>query len=501
MRSKHKIVALLLVTVFTFSFGNSQDTPKNIRDAKNEKEKIETDSIIENKNKFPKLRLEDAIKYGLDNNQKLKAAFNKTNAASYNYKSAFTTRLPKIYAEANYSYLEANSARPATQSNENAVTGGIRISQVIFNSDLNTEIFSRKIGSRNAELRFRELTNETIQGVVNSYLAVIQNEARLKIVNNNKKMLEEFLEISQFKYKVGSSGVQDVYRFEAELAKIEGEVALAEANLRNSKYNLNKVLNLNVNTEHTFSTGDEISNIFTHDVLPITAMNKNPSTREEITKFLALNALKNSNNAKIAENALEEIENRYKNLRNSRFIPQIEGFARYNKDNIGASGKSLDFRLASDRDSEYWTAGISARLPLFTSGEITYAQRGLNAQREAINNEKNAVIQEVETAINSDVSKVLAAYTVFRSSERTKNAARKYLDIVSDQYREGLIGITELLEARNTSLSAEMANIVANYDFYNSIVSLEKNYGEFMFMKDALEKGLVQRDIQRLIER
>lgn len=442
----------------------------------------------------PKLELESAIKYGLDNNPTLLASFNRMSSRDYKYMAKFAERLPQVKAEGNYDYLEQNAVNQYTRD-ENAVTGGIKISQVIFSNDLNAQIFSQKIDSLNSELSFKEDSNILIQEIVGAYLDVLREQSNLTIQQNNYDMLKEFLKISKLKFETGAVGMQDVYRFETELAVAESDLISAETALKNSEVRLNKILNLKQDTKHSYEDLDSLKAKFSQVKIPMKEMTYNDSLRLKVTEHFIDGALNNSNNLKIAENKIEDIDSQYKAASRSRYLPDVEGFARYNKNNIGSSGKD------SENDIEnYWSAGVGVSLPLFTSGEIHYRKKSLESEKEAVSYEKSNVENSVERDMNVEMNRLIGSYNQILTTESAKNASKKYLDISINQYKIGSINITDLLEAKNTYVAAEMNNLIANYRLFNSQVAVEKTYGEYLFLKNDAEKRTINEELKSLLK-
>jgi outer membrane protein len=308
-------------------------------------------------------------------------------------------------------------------------------------------------------------------------------------------MLKEFLKISKLKFETGAVGMQDVYRFETELAVAESDLISAETALKNSEVRLNKILNLKQDTKHSYEDLDSLKAKFSQVKIPMKEMTYNDSLRLKVTEHFIDGALNNSNNLKIAENKIEDIDSQYKAASRSRYLPDVEGFARYNKNNIGSSGKD------SENDIEnYWSAGVGVSLPLFTSGEIHYRKKSLESEKEAVSYEKSNVENSVERDMNVEMNRLIGSYNQILTTESAKNASKKYLDISINQYKIGSINITDLLEAKNTYVAAEMNNLIANYRLFNSQVAVEKTYGEYLFLKNDAEKRTINEELKSLLK-
>ncbi|MGL4393183.1 MAG: TolC family protein, partial [Fusobacteriaceae bacterium] len=444
----------------------------------------------------PLLQLETAVRFGIDNNPKLRATFNRELSANYRYMSDFGKRFPQVSGTLGYNYLQENAVTPMT-NDENSVTGGIQISQVIFNTDLNAQIFTQKILYENARLGFKEQTDLLRQEITNSYLDVLQKQASLEIEKSNYLMLQDFLQISKTKYKVGSVGAQNVYRLEAALANADTALISAETELKNSEIKLNKILNLKPDTPHSYETFDNIIKKFEVADVTMRAMNFNLESKERIKSYFVDNAFKNSNNLRIAENRILDLDSQYKSVMYSRFIPEIKGYGKYNYDDINSWGKD------SGRDTvNYWNAGIALELPLFKSGEIHNKQKSLKAEREAVTLERDEIKNEVEKEMSIGLNMTLGAFNQIMTTKNATQSSKKYLDIIVRQYKVGSIDVMNLLEAKNSFLSSQMSNVMANYLFFNSLISVEKAYGQYIFLSDdEATKKKVKTEIESLIKR
>jgi outer membrane protein TolC len=73
------------------------------------------------------------------------------------------------------------------------------------------------------------------------------------------------------------------------------------------------------------------------------------------------------------------------------------------------------------------------------------------------------------------------------------NAARN-LDIVQDKYAQGLVNVTDLLEAQTESFRASQSAAAADYRFLIDLISFQRAIAWFEFEKTAEERDeLLQR--------
>ena len=75
------------------------------------------------------------------------------------------------------------------------------------------------------------------------------------------------------------------------------------------------------------------------------------------------------------------------------------------------------------------------------------------------------------------------------TTRESAEAASKNLELVGDFYAQGTISISDLLDARTSSISADQVEIAARYRYLRSLIKLERSTGEYLIMMDDLEKG------------
>ncbi|MFI5180120.1 MAG: TolC family protein [Thermoanaerobaculia bacterium] len=122
------------------------------------------------------------------------------------------------------------------------------------------------------------------------------------------------------------------------------------------------------------------------------------------------------------------------------------------------------------------TAGLSFALPVF------YQQRGEIVKAEAALRAQELTRDKIEAQVVADVGTALSGYAatrqqVERMEGRLLERARKALDLVDLQYRNGAASLLELLDARRTwiATNAEYRQDLTNY--WTALFSLEQALG------------------------
>jgi multidrug efflux system outer membrane protein len=128
-------------------------------------------------------------------------------------------------------------------------------------------------------------------------------------------------------------------------------------------------------------------------------------------------------------------------------------------------------------DSRLWSVGPSITLPIFEGGKL---RAGLSLAK-ATYDEMVATYRQTVLSAFSDVEDNLAAQTLlanqFAAQLDALAAARKQLEVVNNQYRDGLITYLEVATAQTTELNVEFTAAQLRGDQLVAAVSLVKALG------------------------
>jgi multidrug efflux system outer membrane protein len=139
--------------------------------------------------------------------------------------------------------------------------------------------------------------------------------------------------------------------------------------------------------------------------------------------------------------------------------------------------ESLNAGSLFDASSRLWAVGPSITLPLFQGGRL---RAGLRLAQAAYEEMVASYRQSVLTAF-SEVEDNLAAQTLLANQYAAENdalvAARKQLEIVNNQYRDGLITYLEVATAESTVLNVEFSTTQLRGQQLVATVTLVKALG------------------------
>ena len=425
--------------------------------------------IFANAQNFPNsLTLDEAIEYGINNNFSVKNANREIEKAQKDRWSTIAIGLPQIYAEVNYqNFLEMPvSLVPAEffggQSGEFAeisfgtkqkVVGSVRMDQLIFDGSYIVGLEASKIFLKISENIYEKTTLETKKIIVNNYAAALLAGENVKLLNKNKKNLEENVsEIHQL-FKNGFVEEESVEQIQLTLANINTQLKYA--------VNLSKIIhemlkfNLGIPVEKKVVLSSQISEII--DESNLIFENQNNFN------------ISNNIDIKIAENNFLSESLLYK-YEKSKFLPSLKAFI-----NGSYTGNNEKFDFAKNNQKWFGSSlfGLSLDIPLFSSfSKKVNSQKAKISMQQAetkLNETQYRIRMEIETALNDYQ---LAIENYFTGKENL-GLAERIENKNQLKYFEGMVGSFELRQAQLQLYSSQSKYLSSIQNLIERKINLE----------------------------
>ena len=438
-----KIKKLFFFIIFTGIFANAQNFPNS-------------------------LTLDEAIEYGINNNFSVKNANREIEKAQKDRWSTIAIGLPQIYAEVNYqNFLEMPvSLVPAEffggQSGEFAeisfgtkqkIVGSVRMDQIIFDGSYIVGLEASKIFLKISENIYEKTTLETKKIIVNNYAAALLAGENVKLLNKNKKKLEENVsEIHQL-FKNGFVEEESVEQIQLTLANINTQLKYA--------VNLSKIIhemlkfNLGIPVEKKVVLSSQISEIIDESNLIF----------EDQNNF----NISNNIDIKIAENNFLSESLLYK-YEKSKFLPSLKAFI-----NGSYTGNNEKFDFAKNNQKWFGSSlfGLSLDVPLFSSfSKKVNSQKAKISMQQAetkLNETQYRIRMEIETALNDYQ---LAIENYFTEKENL-GLAERIENKNQVKYFEGMVGSFELRQAQLQLYSSQSKYLSSIQNLIERKINLE----------------------------
>ena len=406
------------------------------------------------------LSIEDAVKYGIENNRNLKNAEREIQMAYQERWKTIAIGLPNVSLDLNYlNNLELPTSLIPSEffggnkgdfseiqfGTEQTAIGSVRMEQLLFDGSWLVGLEYSKIFLATSENFYEKTLLEVREGIVKLYsLVATLNEGISLLENNLENFKKDLNEVNEL-YKNGFQEEENVEQIRITLA--QAELSLLQAiKTRDNQINLLKlVLGININDELVLVTSldDFIGNnvVFANS-------------------FEDFDTGKNVD-IKISQNMFDTKRIEYK-LEKSKQLPKISGFV-----SGTYTGYNNEFNFTDKSQSWFGSSvvGVNLEIPLFNANRMNVSSQKAKIAME----QARANLEEQEEKTQAEVIQKLNDYQLANKSlsvnEQNMNLAISIEDKNSIKFFEGLVSSFELRQAQIQLLDSQQK-------YLNSVIEL-----------------------------
>jgi len=397
--------------------------------------------------------VDDAIKSTIENNPKVKIAFEKLKESKELIESAYNKKLPTITSTISGTYSNSDSSTASTTTTPETFTDKYKLSftQNIYDAgEKNLEIERSKILFDKEIINFKISIQDLILSAINGYLTVINYEKSLEASNKNFDSVSRFLDETKTKFDLGSATLYDLQNAESAFAIAETNLFIAKQNYDVSKITFNRIVGLEaVNLE---------------DVIDL---NKNINFNHFIK-----NVEKNNYSLALLDN----------DIRNTNILLAKEKLSNKPSLDLSTSVEYSDSgRIDSGTEKTNGTIGLTLTIPIFQQ----------NNDKSDIRKYQSKLLQseltheDTKQDLNIQASNLYKNYLISKSNISSNNKQLKSiqtsLESIKEEYKIGTKTITDLID-----VESELLNVNVNY--HSSRKDMILNYFNIM----ALEGSLIE---------
>ena len=406
------------------------------------------------------LSIEDAVKYGIENNRNLKNAEREIQMAYQERWKTIAIGLPNVSLDLNYlNNLELpTSLIPAEFfggnkgdfseiqfGSEQTAIGSVRMEQLLFDGSWLVGLEYSKIFLATSENFYEKTLLEVREGIVKLYsLVATLNEGISLLENNLENFKKDLNEVNEL-YKNGFQEEENVEQIRITLA--QAELSLLQAiKTRDNQINLLKlVLGININDELVLVTSLD-------DFIGNNVVFGNSFEDFDTDKNVDI---------KISQNMFDTKRIEYK-LEKSKQLPKISGFV-----SGTYTGYNNEFNFTDKSQSWFGSSvvGVNLEIPLFNANRMNVSSQKAKIAME----QARANLEEQEENTQAEVIQKLNDYQLANKSlsvnEQNMNLAISIEDKNSIKFFEGLVSSFELRQAQIQLLDSQQK-------YLNSVIEL-----------------------------
>lgn len=430
--------------------------------------------LVDAQEKSYSFTLEEAINYAMTNSYAIRLADLDIDAAEKKKWETTAIGLPQIDADGVYSNFlkqgvtlipseifggppgEFEEVVFGTKQN---LTGTVTLNQLLFDG-------SYLIGLQAAETYLKisslskDKTNQTVrEAVINAYGQVLISKENIRILENNRALLQKNLDETKIIFQNGMTEEQDVEQQQITLSNIENELnkAIRLESIAEQMFNLS--LGIPIDSEVQFL--DTIENI--------------GMKSSDLTLLSQDFDLKNHIDYKIADNVVTTSELMVK-YEKSKALPSLNAFLNYS---VFANN---DNNIFFENNGEWFDSslfGVNLKIPIFSSmgrsARTQQAKIGLMQSQITLDETSQKLKLQVDTARN----KYQFALDHYQTSKENLVLAESIARKEQIKFFEGLSSSFNLTHSQNQLFNSQQNYLQSILNIVQSKVALENALNNF----------------------
>jgi outer membrane protein len=414
----------------------------------------------ENANKA--LTMENVFELAIRNSAHLKVAQENTALARQKIAIAQLGRLPGIFSTLNYGYIsnsqiwDPSFGKHTTAPIPHHLTQfSVQASEIIFKGGEVTNNIKKASLEEQVAVLSQEKNEEDIKFLVAAkYLDIYRLLIQRRIYVNNAKLSEERLKNILSLHKQGIVTNNDVLRNKLILSDLELAVRKTDDNITILNQQLNAVLGLDYNER----------------LVPDSTLLTTSLKNENINKLM-MEALKKNKELKTSAKEIEIAKTNLKIIGADRY-PEISLFSTSN-----LQRPFTNTVPAVDIYYNIWSAGISIKYNLSSIYQSPKKRKVGKIQIEQAIAKETLQKQNVELDVNASLIRYNQAKDELATYIEDLKSAEENYRIVEKKYFNQLALLTDIIDATNTKIEAELKVSNARINVVYTHYQLEKSIG------------------------
>ena len=414
------------------------------------------------------ITLIDAMKRAVATNLDLQVSSLNPRLAANQVKAARSGLLPQLNLGAGYSLI--NDERAGLQQAERSADAELSLSQLVYSERSWSDFDVARLLKDAEDSAYQSRILDVMRDSATSYLQVLLSRATEKIRESNLRVSQANLELARNRLAIGYSDRSDVLRWESEIATDQSSVYQATASREQAETELKRQLNMPLSAliKVTDDGVTELINVL--DSVRFKRFFDTPKHFQIFTRFELQRAVDNAPELSQVRAQIASSQRQLDASKRIYYVPDVSVNVRYNR-NLSRNGVGASSPNLLDND---WSANLQASLPLFAGGarqaEVSRARNSLRQSQT----QHQAQQQQIEARVLSAIQRAKGSYPAVRLARQAARAAKDNFELITDAYVKGAISITNLIDAQDAALAANLATVEAQYNFVIDWIAIQR---------------------------
>lgn len=435
--------------------------------------------------------LVSAIEQALETNFDYLIQQQNTAVSREGQKIAFSPLLPQI--NSNYAYVKIDEDRANASGGNIAQSrnlGGVSLQQLIFSDRAISNWRAFRELYQGSSYQEEAVRLDIIGSVAAAYIRYLSAKTVLRVARDNLAITQSNLELARLRQRVGTSGPEDVFRFEAQEAGNQIDVAEGLSREQQARVSLNQLLAVKLNKRWRPQDLNMSSPYFSDAVNLVAPLLDSQNKLDVFRSFSIEFALENAPELQAINHTLRAQEITLKQTKRQFIMPTLAADFSYNRiidEEFNSS--SPQFFPRENIDEDEWTFTVSANLPIFEGTGRWHEVLREKATLRQLMYSRDQVAQIIETRVQQAMFAFDGSYPTLTFSARAADRAAKNLRVVTDKYEQGAVNIIDLLDAQNEAFVQRQNAELAVYNLLDDFVQFFRTIAWFEFTKSPTERA------------
>ncbi len=412
-----------------------------------------------------RLSLGEAQEYAILHNKTIKASKLDIEAARMSTWEAISGGLPKVDGNASlndnlklmttllpgeFLGLPPGEKVPIQFGSKYNTSYGLQVSQLLFNASYFVGVQTARLAEELSVQGLEKSEQDTRELIISTYYLILVSEESLKILDENRKNLEEMLFATKSMFSVGMAEETDVDQMVSNVSMIDNTRRSMERNIEVS-YNLMR-FQLGVEPETVITLTQSLEN-FIEEVNVIALSAQDFDLQSSIDYRLL------SSQERLSELAVK--------MQKSTVLPTLSGFYTYNESGMGDKLNDLQWFPNS-------MIGLQLSVPIFASGQRYSKIKRAEFDLQKIRTNKSMVSDQLRLQEKQLRYNLLNANEQFQSQKKNVEVAKRIYTSVENKYKQGVASSLDLTQANGNYLDAENNYISSLMNLLQTKLALDK---------------------------
>ena len=434
-----------------------------------------------------RLDLRAVIVEALQRNLSLRDARLSARAGEHEVGVARGALLPQVAASTAVDVIDSSTVTAARGSRSPLTWGGqLGFTQVLVSEPLWATLTIRQLMAETRRAHEDQSELDTILVAPEAYVAVLMWQAITRVQNQNVETTRHNLRIAQRRFEAGALTRSDVARWESSLALNRADLNDTLAVLAAARFRLNQLL------DRPQTDTFELVELTFDDVAGggIGRFVANPGDLDRLADLLVTQALQDVPELEQLRLSVEAQRRLHASQRSSFFVPQLALSGQLSQ-TFGRAG-SIDLPPGVTPTEPIthptWGLNLGLSLPLFEGAARFHRLRQGAIEVEQLELRRQALEAQLELQLRSQLQQVGAGVARIELARVAQGAAHESLASAQDAYAEGQVPISQLIDAQQGALLADLASAQARYRAILEVLLAERAVGSFSFLMSEAER-------------